>query len=247
MTLRIPGVAVVGLTALMMACSKPAPSAPTPQPGPGPGAPNQTPEITAAITPDTGIDDLTTFTARVEVKDADGDRVTLTASGLCDTFPRDTPIELNAGVALITFKTTWKCGPSLRLTATDTRGSSTSKDVSATHKGLGGNLKLVLGQGFYDQPTYWVNLTHTGTAVTGTIRDSFNGGAIDPQEPGTVDEAGRFRLRFKFPSDPDDLVIAGQLTAPRGGLLETNVIASGQVVGRRHGGRIFQLWHEASY
>ena len=150
-------------------------------------------------------------------------------------------------MAVITFKSTWKCGAFLQFTATDARGLTARADASASHRGLGGPLRLALGEDFYSQPTFWTTLTQAGGAVTGTINDGWHRGGVDPQDPGIVDEEGRFRVRYRIESDPDDLIIAGQLIAPRGGPLETNVIAVGQVVGRRHAGRAFRLWHESSY
>ena len=245
---RLGGIGILmALTASVLACSRQAPSAPTPHQQPGPPAANQAPQITAAITPATGIDELTTFTARVEVKDPDGDRVSLTAFGLCGVYPKDTPLELTGGVAVITFKSTWRCGAFLRFTATDARGLSTATEASASNRGLGGPLRLALGEDFYAQPTFWTTLTQTGGAVTGTINDGWHRGEVDPREPGTVDEQGRFRVRYRLEGDPDDLIIAGELIAPRGSTMERNVIAVGQVVGQRHTGRAFRLWHEGSY
>jgi hypothetical protein len=236
--------AVVGLIGVA-ACGTHSPSAPTQQ-QPGPAAPNQAPQITATITPATGIDELTTFTARIEVKDPDGDRVSLTASRGCDNLT-DTAVDLSGGVGLVSFKSRWNCGPWLTLTATDARGSSTRAQAAAEHKGLGGPLRLVLGDDFYSQPVFWMTLTQSATIVTGTIHDIGHTGTTDPQDPGTIDDEGRFRVRFRIQGDPDDLILAGQLIAPRGGLLDDTVIAVGQVVGKRHAGRAFKLWHEAVY
>jgi hypothetical protein len=198
------------------------------------------------VTPPSGIDHLTTFTARVEVSDADGDQVALTVWG-CD-FPKDTPVVLQGGAAVLSFKTAWRTCGSLVLTATDVRGASTRAQALVEHMGLGGRFRLVIGEGFYSKPYFFLDLDQSEHRVTGTIVDNHeHPGSTDPHEPGTIDEEGRFRLRFKIRSEPDDLMLAGQLIAPRKGPFADNVVGVGRVIGRRYAGRTFQLWNEAEY
>jgi hypothetical protein len=236
-------VALVALTTIA-ACSSGTPSAPTPStpaPGAGPVGPNRAPEIVATVTPTLGIDQVTTFTARVEVKDPDGDPVSVTVSSLCQ-FPKDTPVELNGGVGVVSFKTIDKCGPVLRFTATDSKGATARADASAEHRGLGGIFRLTIGDSFYSQPYYSITLAQSGNVVTGTLSDDGRTGVMDLQTPGTVDEEGHFRLRFRVQTDTDEFVLAGQLIASQRLSFGDIAIATGQVVSGRHAGRPFKIW-----
>jgi len=111
------------------------PLAPTPIPTPTP-SPNQPPQIvTATITPTSGIDQLTTFNVRVEVRDPDGDQVTLKLIGC---FLDDVPAVLDNGVANLSFKTNEKCGLEMIATATDSKWARTRATLPYRHIGLGG-------------------------------------------------------------------------------------------------------------
>jgi hypothetical protein len=226
------------------ACTGGTPSAPTPStpaPGSGPVGPNRAPEMVATVTPTLGIDQVTTFTARVEVKDPDGDPVSVTVSSLCQS-PKDTPVELNGGVGVVSFKTIDKCGPVLRFTATDSKGATARADASAEHRGLGGIFRLTIGDSFYSQPYYSITLAQSGNVVTGTLSDDGRTGVMDLQTPGTVDEEGHFRLRFRVQTDTDEFVLAGQLIASQRLSFGDIAIATGQVVSGRHAGRPFKIW-----
>ena len=239
---------VIGCLALVtVACDRQTPV--TPDQTPTTPTANRPPSIVTTVTPSWGVDDLTTFTARVEVLDPDLDRVTLSASG-CGSSG-ETPVPVAGGVALLSFRTSWRCG-SFVATATDERGATTRSVNQVEHVGLGGPLRLVIGEGFYSRPFFMVNLAQSGSRVTGGIIDlshpvDARHGAIDPAEPGTIDEHGRFRLRFKIASEPGDLSLAGQLIAPRGGIFDDKLVGVGHVIGIRYEGRTFQLWHEAQY
>ena len=207
------GVALVMLTTLLGACGNGTPSAPTPSASaPAPSAPNRSPEIVATITPSIGIDQVTTFTARVEVTDPDGDLVMVTLTSLCP-FQKDTPVELNGGVGVVSVKPVEKCGPRLSFVATDSKGATARADVSAEHRGLTGSFRLVIGDGFYSEPHYSITLAQSGTLVTGTLSDYPRSGVMDPQTPGSIDENGRFRLRFRVQTDPEEFVLSGELIA----------------------------------
>lgn len=158
--------AVVALIAFAVACERQIPSAPAPPQNSA--SPNQPPRIVATITPPSGIDHLTTFSARVEVTDPDREEVALTVWG-CD-FPKDTPVVLNGGAAVLSFKTNWQCG-SLVLAATDARGASTRTQASAEHMGLGGRFRLVIGEGFYGSPFFMLNLVQSGAAAAHDMRE----------------------------------------------------------------------------
>ena len=239
---RCRGLALVMLTALLAACGNATPSAPTPSASaPTPSAPNRSPEIVAAITPSIGIDQVTTFTARVEVTDPDGDLVMLTLTSLCP-FQKDTPVELNGGVGVVSVKPVEKCGPRLSFMATDSKGATARADVSAEHRGLTGSFRLVIGDGFYSEPHYSTTLTQSGTLVTGTLSDYPRSGVMDSQTPGSIDENGRFRLRFRVQTDPEEFVLSGELIASNEISLGDRVMATGHVVSGRHAGRAFTIW-----
>jgi Big-like domain-containing protein len=235
---------IVGLTLLLAGCGTSTPAAPTPPtpaPGSGPSSPNRSPAIVATITPSVGIDQVTTFTARVEVKDPDGDPVAVTLTSLCP-FQKDTPVELNGGVGIVSFKPVEKCGPTLSFTATDSKGATARADVSAEHRGLTGSFRLVIGDDFYSEPRYAITLAQSGTLVTGTLSDYPRSGVMDLQTPGSIDENGRFRLRFRVQTDTDEFVLSGELIAAIQISFGDVAIATGQVVSGRHAGRRFKIW-----
>jgi hypothetical protein len=230
------------LTALPGACSNGTPVAPTPStPAPAPSLPNRSPEIVATITPSIGIDQVTTFTARVEVKDPDGDPVMVTLTSICP-FQKDTPVELNGGVGVVSIKPVEKCGPTLSFTATDRKGATARADVAAEHRGLTGSFRLVIGDGFYTEPRYSITLAQSGTLVTGTLSDYPRSGVMDLQTPGSIDENGRFQLRFRVQTDPEEFVLSGELIASNEISLGDRVMATGRVVSGRHAGRAFTIW-----
>ena len=181
--------ALVALTTSLAGCGNSTPAAPTPStpaPGSGPSS-NRSPEIVATITPPVGIDQVTTFTARVEVRDPDGDPVMVTLTSLCP-FQKDTPIELEGGVGDVRVKPVEKCGPMLSFVATDSKGATARADVSAEHRGLTGSFRLVIGDDFYGEPRYNITLAQSGTLVTGTLSDYPRSGVMDLQTPGSIDE-----------------------------------------------------------
>ena len=242
--MRLRCLTLAALAASLAGCSNGNPSAPTPStpaPGSAPAGPNRAPEIVATMTPTLGIDQVTTFTARVEVKDPDGDPVSVTLLSLCQ-FPKDTPVELSGGVGVVSFKTIDRCGPVLTFTATDSKGATARAEASAEHRGLAGTFRLTIGDGFYSEPYYAITLAQSGTVVTGTLSDYPRTGVMDLQTPGTVDENGRFRLRFRVQTDTDEFVLSGELIASTGISFGDVAIARGQVVSGRHAGRPFRIW-----
>jgi hypothetical protein len=164
--------------------------------------------------------------------------VSVTLSALCQ-FPKDTPVELNGGVGVVFFETNDKCGPVLAFAATDSKGATARAEASAEHRGLAGTFRLTIGDDFYSQPYYSITLAQSGTVVTGTLSDYPRTGVTDLQTPGTVDENGRFRLRFRVQTE---FVLAGQLTASMRVSFGDIAIATGQVVSGRHAGRPFKIW-----
>jgi hypothetical protein len=154
---------------------------------------------------------------------------------------KDTPVELNDGVGAVSFKTVGRCGPVLTFTATDSKGATAGAEASAERRGLGGSFRLTIGDDFYGQPYYSITLAQSGTVLTGTLSDYPRTGVMDLQSPGTVDEDGRFRLRFRVQTDTDEFVLSGQSIASMGISLGDMAIATGQVVSGRHAGRRFKI------
>ena len=179
--MRLRCLTLAALAASLAGCSNGNPSAPTPStpaPGSAPAGPNRAPEIVATMTPTLGIDQVTTFTARVEVKDPDGDPVSVTLLSLWQ-FPKGTPVELNGGVGVVSFKTIDRCGPVLTFTATDSKGATARAEASAEHRGLAGTFRLTIGDDFYSQPYYAITLAQSGTGATGTLSDYPRTGVMD--------------------------------------------------------------------
>ena len=225
-------------------CHNPTPSTPTPTPTPA--SANQSPLIVVGpVAPTLGIRDLTTFTFGIDVRDPDGDPVALTVSGC--SFGSEAPIVLENGSATLSFKADRKCGYALALKATDAKGALTQASVAFQATDLNDTFRLVIGDDFYGQPYFFVNLTQTGTVLTGTIRDEHeHQGTTDPGGPGTIDAEGRFRLRFKFGSD-DDLIVTGQVVSASRDVFNDVTVATGAVTSTANRGRTFKLWHEAQY
>lgn len=172
------------MLAATVACDQPAPAAPghAPSSQPPPAA-NQAPTIITFVNPALGIDDLTTMTVMVDVRDPDGDAVSLRASGC--TLGTDVPVPLTNGVATIAFVPNASCSWSITLNAADSRGAGQQATVPIQHTRFSRWYRLVIGEGFYDTPFYYVNLEQSGTSITGTIRDiRGHAGTVDPPQPG---------------------------------------------------------------
>ena len=193
------------------------------------------------MTPTTGIDQVTIFTARVEVRDPDGDAVSVTASSICPS-PKDSPVNLNGGVGFVSLKADGQCGARLAFTASDAKGATARAEVSAERRGLGGTFRLALGEDFYSQPNYSIVLTQSGTLVTGTLSDYPRSGIMDLQTPGSIDESGDFQLRFRVQTDPEEFVLVGQVVGSTTYSLADVLIATGRIVKGRHAGRAFKIW-----
>jgi hypothetical protein len=226
------------------ACNQASPAGPTP-PASTPAA-NQPPQISAAVvTPALAIEDVTTVTLRADVTDPDGDPVSLKMLGC--PFGQEIPLTLTNGVATISFKSTRLCTSTLTIAAADGRGGSAQTSVPFAHTAMRGPFRLVVGDRFYDSPFFYLMLEQTGGLVTGTVRDHRDHtGLVDPQEPGTIDAAGRFRFRLKIQSE-GDLVVTGQITSAELNLFADVVAATGTVIDGLHAGRTFKLWREAQY
>lgn len=208
--------------------------------------PNAPPQIvTASVTPARGVIQLTTFTARLEVRDPDGDRVEVKVRG-CGLD--DEAVALTNGVGNVSFKPAVSC--SLTVTATDNRGATARAFPSVGGFGLSGPFQLRIGTHGVGKPrvdsgTFHVDLIQAGATVAGTIWDyGDHRGITDPAEPGQIDAEGRFRIRFKLEGD---FTLAGQLTWAHGSLFENVTVASGVVTGARYAGKTFSLVAEAQY
>lgn len=235
-------VAAALLLAGTAACDQ---SSPTEPPRVTPSA-NQAPRITpGAVSPALGIDDVTTFTVRVEVRDPDGDPVALRAHGC--SLGQGNDVLLQNGAATVSFQGSRLCGSTITFIATDPGNLTAIVPVPFQHTSLRGWYRLVLGEGFYDDPHFYVDLTQSGTVVTGTIRDlRGHSGVVDPQEPGTIDAAGSFRIRFKIQSE-GDLLVTGRVTSADFSLFQDTVVATGTITDGPYVGRAFKIWREAQY
>lgn len=229
-----------------VACDKETPLASTPTPTAP--TPNRAPEIVVgSVTPALGIDAVTTFRVPVEVRDPDSDAVTLSVTGCAVGV--DSPVELRNGLVDLAFKTDRRCGTSIKFKATDARTASVEQSVAVQHISLTGWFRLVIGEGLYSQPTFYTTLTQTGEVITGTIfeqSDHRHSGTVDQAEPGRIDEAGRFRLRFKIPAG-NDFTVVGQMISAESSLVSAVLLASGQVIEGRFAGSRWQLWQDAQY
>lgn len=205
---------------------------------------NRAPEVTAGDpSPALAIDELTTIRVPIDVRDPDGDAVTLSVSG-CPAG-QTTPVTLMNGA--LEFSPTRNCASTLTVTATDARGAAAQASVSYSHTSLRGWYRLVVGDRFYDSPFFFANMEQTGAIITGTIRDiRGHEGQVDPHEPGTIDAAGRFRVRFKIQSE-GDLLVAGQVISADLSVFNDVVVATGVVIDGLYAGRAFQLWREAQF
>lgn len=233
---------LIAIAASAIGCEQAAPVAPAPPAA----AANQPPQITVgSVSPALGIEDVTTFTVRVEARDPDSDPVSLTASGC--SLGTSQPVVLDNGAATVSFRKTRGCVSSITLSATDGRGGSAQTTVTVQSTALRGPFRLVVGEGFYERPYFYLMLEQNGAAVSGTVLDDRqHPGVIDAHEPGTIDAAGLFRLRLKIQSE-GDLVVVGQVTSGELNLFKDVVVASGTITEGLHAGRAFKLWREAQY
>jgi hypothetical protein len=174
-----------------------APTTPTPTP-----AANQAPQISSVtVTPAIGVTGLTTLTAHVEANDPDGDPLTYAwvAGGL--------PLGTNS--TDVTFKA-GETRPPVSVTVSDSKGAAAAS----------GKLQFAtvdvrpLLDGYFDADAgidFTLRLNLAGTALTGDILLHRNDhrGLVDPAEPGRIDAAGNFRIRFKVQSE-GDMILAGR-------------------------------------
>ena len=246
MARRIALVVCVVITAI--ACDRKLPATPT-VPPPLPVTANSPPVITATVSPGLGIEQLTTFTARIEVNDPDGDGVTLTGR-YCGVV-NESPIPLTAGVGTISSTPPAdNCG-GFQLTATDTRGARTEQWVGFRAVGLSVTYDLFIGtprpgEEIGNEASFGGWLKQVGTVVTGVISEAAGSGVVDPEAPGTIDATGRFRIRFKI-GNTDDLEITGQLNGVSTDAFRDLVIGEGTVTGPRFAGKAFQLRYHSPY
>lgn len=215
-----PLIAVIAL--ITAACgggsSSPAPTAPS-QTTPPPPA-NRAPTIVSmSVSPQFGIQSLTLFTFSGNATDPDGDGLsyswnlggtTLTGSSVTGTFSSG-----GTGTATLTVSD-GKGG-----TATDSRtfivGSATG-NWTGSGQGLG---------------NFTMTLTQTAGFITGTYKDSFGSGQIDPAQPGTINNAGQIEMRVK----------QGRFTdwTLRGTMSQTGRQINGQMFGSGFSGQAFVM------
>jgi hypothetical protein len=246
----LPGMMRAGIAAssflagLLLGCggtSTTTPASPTPSPT---ASPNQAPQIVSAtVTPSAGIVGLTTFAAHVDARDPDGDPLSISWS--------DGARRLVGQTADLTFQAGHDVVAPLTVTVTDSKG------VTATAKAdfLAGDINChTYCEGFFgpeqNLDRFYLYLISTSTRVTGTIKDSrtYEVGSTDPAEPGSIDAAGRFRVRFNFPLYGGDFVFEGQL-APSKPLepFLTNYMFTGRVIGGRLDGHTVTFGEHSPY
>ena len=232
-----------GLILSAMGCEQVLPAAPLPPSIPPPA--NQAPQISgASVSPGLGIHAVTTFTVRADVGDADGDPLTVKMSGC--PLGQDVAVPVSTGLASLSFKTVAPCVSTLTLTVSDGRGGSAETKVPFQYLEMRGAFRLVVGDGFYDRPYFYVVLQQNGATLSGTVVDDRgHAGVIDSHE-ATVDAAGRFRLKLRIPSE-GDLVVSGQVVSAELDLFRDIVIATGAIADGLYAGRAFKLWREAQY
>jgi hypothetical protein len=190
--------------------------------------------VSATVSPTLGVLDLTTFTTRLEAQDPDGDPLSITWSsrgrGVVGT------------AANLAFKAGEVWSP-LTVTVTDPRGASSTAEVAFIIGDLWG-----AHDGYFSENTYGrrgydysMYLTRTGTTVTGTIKEFGVGarsGAVSPDEPGRIDEEGRFSLPFTIGS-LSGFTFVGRLVPLPGVTFPTNYGAEGVITGGQLSGRPF--------
>ena len=247
--LRVALVVYAVIVAVACNHTSPTPAAPV-VPSPLPMASNSAPVISASVSPGFGVEQLTTFTARIEVNDPDGDGVTLTGR-YCGVV-NESPIPLTAGVGTISSTPPAQSCGGFQLTATDTRGARTEQWVSFHAIGLSVPYDLFIGtprpgEEVGNEAHFGGWLKQYGTVVTGVISEAAGSGVVDPETPGTIDATGRFKIRFTI-GNTDDLEITGQLNGvTTGDTFRDLVIGGGTVTGPRFGGKAFQLRYHSPY
>jgi hypothetical protein len=212
----------------------PAPTSPTPS-SPSPPS-NQPPQIVSAtISPSVGVKDLTTFTARAEGTDPDGEPVTFSWSA-----PGRGAV---GGGPTFSFRGGDVPGP-LTVTATDSHGATatatvpfSAPDLNAFFDGWFGPRQNVI---------FSMRLSRTGSVLTGTFTEIrspgiWKEGTLDPADPGSIDSEGRFRMRVKIGSE--DFILDGRLEPYSGGGISgqflSSYVGSGRVIGGEFAGQSF--------
>jgi hypothetical protein len=243
------------LVVIVTACSddtKQAPMAPTPTPPTTPAGANQAPQIVRTIvTPALGVWDLTIFTAHVEAKDADGDRLAYTWSAFQGpTLGGDAPdLVFTAG----SDGSSPLLGRSeLTVSVTDNKSPAVKERLQFITADLNGSYDGFFGLASpYNGSYFNMLLTRKGTVVTGTfltysVSGERHNGVIDPSEPGRVDASGHFHLRFKI-EDLEDLVLDGQFVAAPQPQFLSYYEGHGQARGGGHDGEAFAFGYHDPY
>jgi hypothetical protein len=196
--MRIPNLLVVlPLFASVAGCGGGSSPAPTPitTPTPTPTPSNRNPTISQlTVTPTHGIAFLTQFSAQASASDPDGDTV---------TYEWDLGDGTTATGSSVSNKTYGGNGGTLtvKLTASDGKGGTVSESRAITVITMSGTWRLT----FQNFSPLELKLTQSGGTVTGTFTQLEDGpstpkgtiGQTDPAEPGKIDAAGKFEIRFK--------------------------------------------------
>lgn len=218
----------------------------TPMPT-SPASPNRAPQIlSASISPPLGVVGLTTFKAHVDAQDPDGDPLSIVWS---DGARRPIGDRVD-----LTFTSGHDLMPPLTVTVTDGKGGI----ATARADFIAGDISCGSCKGFFGpDPLHYfaMRLSSTGTTVTGTITDyndyrTYQVGTTDPAEPGQIDDAGRFRIRFQLPFYGGNFVFLGQLVPydkPRIGEFENNYVFTGRVIGGTFDGHTVTFGESARY
>lgn len=238
-------VTIVGSLALLFACGGSRPTSPTPI-DTTPAANRPPTIVSASVSPSMGVSQVTTFTARVEAVDPDGDTLTyawLSSNHVIASQEHEFTFVPGAGVSAIA---------PFKVTVTDSKGASASADadfITAAFDWEFDGWAGEPGHGF----DFRLSLAQQGNAITGKITDfrGYHVGFTDPADPGRIDVDGRFRIRFKLESLPDTIftgeLVPYQSSSSSPFVFFTRFIAVGRISGGRFDGQPFTFGYHDSY
>jgi hypothetical protein len=175
----------IALLATLSACGGGNSSPTTPStPLPATTTANRNPSVTVSVTPTSGIDALTAFTFTAVGTDPDGDTLTYKwtfSDGYAAEGAQTTRTYLSGGMFTAT------------ATVQDGRGASAQATTDAVAvASLTGRWR-----GSWSIYDFTMDLTQTGSLVTGTYVDRDGPGRTDPAEPGAINANGSFAVRMK--------------------------------------------------
>lgn len=189
------------------------PSTPT-TPTPAPPA-NRNPAISSmSVNPLFGIAGLTSFALSATASDPDGDAVTVTwdfGDGSTGTGAAFSKTYSDTGIATV------------RATASDGRGGTVSDSRTLTVGSFAGRWS-----GIWSSYAFVMDLTQTGTVITGTYSDRDGAGRTDPAQPGNATGGGAMTVRMKQ-GNFGDFTFTGQME--QSGRRVTGTVAGSGIAG----------------